>query len=167
MIWGIFKKPKTELEEIEALRRKVYGEEALKEEEKYSKQLEKNRTAHELEKIGKVDEAIKLYEQNVNENFVGNHPYQRLAVIYRKRRQVDEEMRILEKAVSVIKRKSSSEEFRTRLGKIYNKLAISYHQDEQYDDEVRILEKALKVFKGDEFFKRRLEKAKALRASKE
>jgi tetratricopeptide (TPR) repeat protein len=167
MVWGIFKKPKKDEDEDEVLRRKVYGEKAYREEKNFEKQVEKNFKGIELEKAGRIDEAIELYEQNVNENFIGSHPYDRLSIIYRKRRLLDEEIRILERAVSVLGRKSTSEKFKTRLGKIYNKLAISFHQDEQYGDEVRILEKAMKVFKGDEIFKRRLEKAKTLRDSKE
>ena len=38
----------------------------------------------ELEKEGKIDSAILLYEENVKESFEGNHPYDRLAVIYHK-----------------------------------------------------------------------------------
>jgi len=54
-----------------------------------------------LEKDGQVDEAIKLYERNIEENFEGNHPYDRLAIIYRKRKQIDDEIRVLEKGIWV------------------------------------------------------------------
>jgi len=68
---------------------------------KFDKQLERNLKGIELEKAGKVDEAIRLYEQNIEENFIGNYPYDRLAIIYRKRESLDEEIRVLEKAVWV------------------------------------------------------------------
>lgn len=64
-------------------------------------QVDRNLKGIELEKGGRVDEAIKLYEMNINENFDGNHPYDRLAIIYRKRKQFDEEVRVLEKAIEV------------------------------------------------------------------
>lgn len=65
------------------------------------KQVERNLRGIELEKEGKIDEAVKLYEENIRENFDGNHPYDRLAIIYRKRKSIIEEIRVLEKAVYV------------------------------------------------------------------
>ncbi len=94
-------KTKDEEDEYEKIKREVYGEKAYKEEKKFEKQAERNLVGIELEKKEKIEEAIKLYEQNVKENFIGNHPYDRLAIIYRKRGQLDEEIRILEKAVWV------------------------------------------------------------------
>ncbi|MCK4817373.1 hypothetical protein KA005_16505 [bacterium] len=65
----------------------------------FDKQLERNLKGIELEKNGKTDKAIKLYEQNIKEDFIGSHPYDRLAIIYRKRNQINEEIRILGKAI--------------------------------------------------------------------
>jgi tetratricopeptide (TPR) repeat protein len=65
----------------------------------YSEQVQRNLTAIKLEKLGRVDEAIRLYEANVEESFDGSHPYTRLATIYRKRKQIDDEIRVLEKAI--------------------------------------------------------------------
>ncbi len=48
-----------------------------------------------------MDEAIKLYEKNIAENFDGNHPYNPLTIIYRKREQIDDEIRVLNKAINV------------------------------------------------------------------
>jgi len=67
-------------------------------------QVERNLKGIELEKKGEIDKAIKLYEQNISENFIGNHPYDRLALIYRKRNQIDNEIRVLEKAVWVFEK---------------------------------------------------------------
>ncbi len=67
----------------------------------FNAQVERNLRGIELEKSGREDEAVRLYEENVKENSVGNHPYDRLAIIYRKRMQVDEEIRVLEKAIWV------------------------------------------------------------------
>lgn len=68
---------------------------------KFDKQAERNLKGIELEKAGQIDLAIRLYEENVKENFEGNHPYDRLAVIYRKRNLIGDEIRVLEKAVWV------------------------------------------------------------------
>jgi len=67
----------------------------------FDKQVERNLKGIQLEKDGRVDEAIKLYERNIEENFEGSHPYDRLAIIYRKRNQIDDEIRVLEKAIWV------------------------------------------------------------------
>lgn len=69
--------------------------------DKFSRQVERNLEGIELEKADRVDGAVKLYEENIKENFEGDHPYDRLAVIYRGRRKINDEIRILEKAVWV------------------------------------------------------------------
>ncbi|GEM_PF-1752659 len=88
--------------------------------------LARNMKGIELEKIGKVDEAIELYEKNIEENFEGNHPYDRLSTIYRKNKDILNEIRVLEKAIYVFEnivyaqrgdRLPKLEKFRTRLEK--------------------------------------------------
>lgn len=54
-----------------------------------------------LEKEGRLLEAKALYEANISESFEGSFPYKRLAILYRKGKSIDEEIRVLEKAVSV------------------------------------------------------------------
>ena len=67
----------------------------------YDEQVQRNLKGIKLEKLGRVDEALRLYEANVQEEFDGSHPYNRLAKIYRKRKQIDDEIRVLEKAIWV------------------------------------------------------------------
>jgi len=77
--------------------------------EKYRKELSKiennwvnrNLKGIKLEKEGKIDKAIKLYEKNIEEEFDGNYPYERLAIIYSKKGLLEDEIRVLEKAVWV------------------------------------------------------------------
>jgi len=77
--------------------------------EKYRKELGKiennwvnrNLKGIELEKEGKIDKAMKLYEKNIEEEFDGSHPYTRLAIIYSKKGLLDDEIRVLKKAVWV------------------------------------------------------------------
>jgi len=64
------------------------------------KQYERNLKARELEKTD-LDEAIRLYELNVTEHFEGNGPYDRLIIIYKKRKQLVEAIRVAQKAVFV------------------------------------------------------------------
>ena len=67
----------------------------------FSKLVNRNIKGIKYEKEGKVDLAIKLYEKNIAENFEGNHPYDRLAIIYRKRKDYQNEVRVLNKAIDV------------------------------------------------------------------
>lgn len=60
-----------------------------------------NLLGQKYEADGKIDKAIKLYEQNVSEYFEGSHPYYRLADIYHKNKQVNDETRILRRAICV------------------------------------------------------------------
>jgi tetratricopeptide (TPR) repeat protein len=55
----------------------------------------------EAEKACQIDEAIEAYEKCIELQFDGNRPYDRLAIIYRKRGQYDDEIRVLEKAIWV------------------------------------------------------------------
>jgi tetratricopeptide (TPR) repeat protein len=64
-------------------------------------QVARNLRAIELEKAGRVDEAIELFEENVKDNFDGDLPYDRLGWIYRRRGLTHEEIRVLEKAIWV------------------------------------------------------------------
>jgi len=64
--------------------------------------VDRNNKGIELEKKEDIENAIKLYEQNVADEFFGTHPYDRLAIIYRKRKQFDDEIRIIKKAIEII-----------------------------------------------------------------
>jgi len=64
--------------------------------------VDRNNKGIELEKKGDIENAIKLYEQNVADEFWGRHPYDRLAIIYRRRKQYDDEIRIIRKAIEII-----------------------------------------------------------------
>lgn len=68
---------------------------------KFSRQVERNLLGIQLEKEGKIEEAVQLYEQNIAESFIGDHPYNRLRVIYKKQKKIDDIIRVLEKAIYV------------------------------------------------------------------
>ena len=89
-----------------------------------NKWVNSNLKGIELEKKGKIDEAIELYEKNIEEEFDGTHPYTRLAIIYRKKGLLKDEIRVLEKAKIVLKNHSRKDYFHKRLEKAiikYNK----------------------------------------------
>ena len=60
--------------------------------------VDRNFEAYELERRGNIRKAIMLYELNVDDEVDMPFPYERLAAIYGKCRQFDDEVRILEKA---------------------------------------------------------------------
>jgi len=66
--------------------------------------VDKNNKGIELEKKRDIENAIKLYEKNVADEFFGTHPYDRLAIIYRKRKQFDDEIRILKRKISIFEK---------------------------------------------------------------
>lgn len=58
----------------------------------------------DLEAKGLIDNAIECYEANVLDGFDGNHAYDRLAIIYRRRGEVDKELAVLRRAIDVFER---------------------------------------------------------------
>lgn len=67
----------------------------------WSNQVERNLQAIAYEKDGDIEKAIELYELNVEENFDGTHPYERLSELYLDAGQKEDLIRILEKALIV------------------------------------------------------------------
>lgn len=65
--------------------------------------VDNNHKGMSCEKSGNIDKAIMYYERNVTNRFEGNRPYDRLAIIYRKRKDYDNEVRVLETAIDVFK----------------------------------------------------------------
>jgi len=56
--------------------------------------VDRNLNGKALETQGEVDKAIALYEENISDLFEGSHPYDRLRVIYTKRNQSAEAIRV-------------------------------------------------------------------------
>jgi tetratricopeptide (TPR) repeat protein len=89
--------------------------------------VNRNLRGIELEKAGEVDKAIELYEQNVAEGFDGNHPYDRLAIIYHKQKRYEDEERILLAAIDVFSKTDRQDapgklaKFQDRLNKLREK----------------------------------------------
>ncbi|MGO2565267.1 MAG: tetratricopeptide repeat protein [Brochothrix thermosphacta] len=102
------------------------------------KMVNNNKRGITLEKSGDVDKAIELYEYNIKHRFQGNHPYDRLAIIYRKQKRINDEIRVLEVAVDVFEkdvykkrpdRNVKTNRFKERLGKV--------HSDKKHENERR------------------------------
>lgn len=88
--------------------------------------VERNLRGAAAEKEGDLATVTLLYEANVRDAFEGNHPYDRLAVIYRKLRRPDDEVRVLRRAIEVFGAYEGPrtdvplklERFRARLAKV-------------------------------------------------
>lgn len=88
--------------EHEKLYKEAIGEEAYTDEKRTDRQIARNNRAGELEAQGKIDEAIKIYEQLIAQSFKYPGPYFRLAKIYRKRKLYGKEIKALEKRLWVL-----------------------------------------------------------------
>ena len=69
----------------------------------YEADLERNLEAARAEERGDVEVAIRLYEASVAEEFVGAHPYERLAALREGRRNYAEALRVTETYISLAK----------------------------------------------------------------
>ena len=87
-------------------------------------QTRRNIDGMELERNGRLDLALELYEQNVEEGFEGDWPYGRLTAYYEKLGRYDEAERVLNRAIDVFKaskkrsaadRRATVQVFRNRL----------------------------------------------------
>jgi tetratricopeptide (TPR) repeat protein len=103
--------------DYDKLKREAIGDAAFNQEIKWEAQAERNLMGIELEKAGRIDEAISLYEQNVKERFDGSHPYTRLDILYHRRKQYDKEIRVLKKVVRMFKGRNKEWYFANRLEK--------------------------------------------------
>ncbi len=63
--------------------------------------VDRNLNGKTLETQGEVDKAIALYEENVSDLFDGDHPYERLRVIYTKRNKFAEAIRVCKNFVEI------------------------------------------------------------------
>lgn len=56
--------------------------------------VDRNLRGKDLEKHGKINQAIPLYEANLTDRFDGTHPYERLRIIYTQRRDYRNAIRV-------------------------------------------------------------------------
>ena len=67
----------------------------------YEAALERNTEAARLEERGDVQGAFRFYEVSVAENFVGAHPYERLAALHEGRRNYAEALRVTDAYINL------------------------------------------------------------------
>lgn len=63
----------------------------------------RNDKGKEYEKAGKIKQAIATYEKNIEGNcYPACHAFDRLMIIYRKQKEYDNEIRVIERAVDIL-----------------------------------------------------------------
>lgn len=60
-----------------------------------------NNTGIEQEKSGDLDAAIATYEKNISLGCIATHSYERLMILYRKQKEYDKEISVIEKAINI------------------------------------------------------------------
>jgi tetratricopeptide (TPR) repeat protein len=84
--------------ELENIKKKYLEHEARM--EKLNECVEKNNIGIALEKQGKIDEAIGIYEENIFGNpYPATHSFDRLMILYRKQKRFKDEIRVIKKAI--------------------------------------------------------------------
>ena len=89
--------------------------------EKYQREYMRNKKGMDYEKNGKIEEAIAMYELNVDANFEGLHPYKRLAILYDKLKLSSEAERVLKSGIRNVAGDNHRQELASRLLKIETK----------------------------------------------
>ena len=60
-----------------------------------------NQTGAEAEANGDIQQAVKLYEQNIKRGIADSFPFNRLLVIYRKQKRYKDELRVINRGIEV------------------------------------------------------------------
>ena len=56
--------------------------------------IDRNEKARQLERAGKIEQAIALFEESVKDQFFGTFPYDRLRIIYTKLKRYEDAIRV-------------------------------------------------------------------------
>jgi len=95
-----------------------------------SNPVDRNLLGVELERANRIDEAIQCYQANVSDGFEGNYPYDRLAIIFRRRNDPASEIAVLKRAVDIYSHlqgdstlNAKLEKFRQRLNRVSQRAA--------------------------------------------
>ncbi len=75
--------------------------------EKYQPTFKRNAIGEQKESEGKFEDAIRVYEANVDEGANTLFPYERLAILYKRKKDAINEQRIIKKAIKKLHERSS------------------------------------------------------------
>ena len=74
--------------------------------EKYERWFKRNAIGEQKESEGKFEDAIRIYEANIDEGANTLFPYERLAILYKRRKDTRSEQRIIKKAIKKLQERS-------------------------------------------------------------
>jgi tetratricopeptide (TPR) repeat protein len=74
----------------------------MEDRDRLSRQTARNLEGLELERAGRLDDALALYEQNVAEGFEGDWPYGRLVAAYERMGDLERALAVLERGIEVL-----------------------------------------------------------------
>ena len=98
-------------------------EERKRREDMLFRAAERNNRGEELERAGDIEGAIAVYEENIAEGYPASRSYDRLMILYRKRKDYDNEIRVILKTMEVFptsdlsKRLAKAKELREKANK--------------------------------------------------
>lgn len=69
----------------------------------YERWFKRNAIGEQKESEGKFEDAIRVYESNVEEDADSVFPYERLAILYKRKNDRNNEKRILQKGLQMLK----------------------------------------------------------------
>jgi len=61
----------------------------------------RNDAARKAELDGELEKAIKLYEQNIREDYAEEFAFERLMIIYRKQKEYEDELRVINRGIEL------------------------------------------------------------------
>jgi tetratricopeptide (TPR) repeat protein len=77
---------------------------------------ERNLAARQAEEEGDMDKAIKLFEQNIREDYAEEFAFERLMIIYRKQKEYEKELKVINRGLKVFQQQMS-EHLKNSLGR--------------------------------------------------
>lgn len=112
-----------------------------------------NQYAMELEKAGKIEEAVKKYKEAIELGFKGTYPFDRLNVYYRKNKDYDNEIETCNKAIKLYEGLTTSDA-RDKLLTYKERLVRAMElKQKQREREIKVEEKLKKLRMDEEKFK--------------
>jgi len=69
---------------------------------------ERNNNGILFEKNGAIEDAIKVYEENIAMSYPATHAFERLMIIYRKLKKYNDEIRVIQRAIKVFSNENES-----------------------------------------------------------
>lgn len=88
--------------------------------EKYERWFKRNAIGEQKESEGKFEDAIRVYEANIDEGAYTLFPYERLAILYKRKRDTRNEQRIIKKAIKKLHERSSKKPLDSYLYNLLN-----------------------------------------------